>query len=119
MFLIKNGLKLGDGLLPLLFNFALEHAIRRVKANHESLKLNGTLQLLVYADAVSILGESIRTIKKSTEALLVSSKETGLEVNAEKTKYKFKSREQNAGLNIKIGNKLLEKVEQFKYWEQP
>jgi hypothetical protein len=68
MFPIKNGLKLGDGLLPLLPNFVLEYAIRRVQANRESLKLSGTCQLLVYAVTVSILGESVHVIKKSTEA---------------------------------------------------
>jgi hypothetical protein len=49
------------------------------------LKLNGTHQLLVYADDVSILGGSAQAIKKNTEALVVTSKEIGLKVNAEKT----------------------------------
>jgi hypothetical protein len=63
------------------------------------------------------LGRSVHAIKKNTEALVVASKEIGLEVNAEKTKYMVMSRNQNAGQNhnIKIDNKSFEKVEQFKY----
>ena len=51
------------------------------------MKLNGTHQLLVYADYVNILGKSIYAIKKNTNALVVASKDIGLEVNADKTKY--------------------------------
>jgi hypothetical protein len=51
-FHIKNGLKQGDVLSPLLYNFASQHANRRVQANQDGLKLNNTHQLLVYADNV-------------------------------------------------------------------
>jgi hypothetical protein len=95
----------------------LEYAIRCVQANQEGLKLNGTHQLVVYADDVYILGGSIHAIKKNTKVLVVASKEIGLEVNAEKIKYMVMSRDQNAGQNhnIKINNKSFERVEQFKY----
>jgi len=53
-FPIRNGLKKGDALTPMLFNFALESDIRRVQVNQDDLKLNGTHQLLAYADDVNI-----------------------------------------------------------------
>jgi len=66
---IKNGLKQGDALSPLLLNFALEYAIRRVQVIQDGLKLNGTHQLLAYADDVNILGGNVHTVKEKAETL--------------------------------------------------
>jgi hypothetical protein len=114
---MNNGLKQGAALTQLLFNLALEYVIRRVQANQKGLKLNGTHQLLIYTDDVNILGGSIHTIKKNTQALVIASKKISLEVNAETTKCVVISRDQNAGQNgdIQLGNKSFESVEQFKY----
>jgi hypothetical protein len=64
---VQNGLKEGDALSPMFFNFALEYAIRKVQENQAVLKLNTTHQLLIYVDGVNLLGDSINTIKKITQ----------------------------------------------------
>jgi len=117
IFPIRKGLKQRDVLSPLLFNFALEYAIRRVQVSQDGLKLNGTHQLLAYADEVNILGGSVDTVKKNAEALVAATKEIGLEVNAHKPKYMTVSRNQNAGRihSMKNDNSSIERVEEFKY----
>jgi len=97
----------------MLFNFALDYAIRRVHVNQDGLKLNCTNQLLAYADDVNILGGSINTLKENAEALVAATRETGLEASADKTEYMVMSRDQNAGRiqSVRIDDSTLERVE--------
>jgi hypothetical protein len=101
----------------LLFNFALEYAIKRVQVSQDGLKLNGTQQLPSYADDVNMLGGSVHTVKENAEALVDATKGTELEVNADKTKYMVMSQDQNAGRDdsVKIDNSSIERVEEFKF----
>jgi hypothetical protein len=71
--------KQGDALSPLLFNFALEHAIRKVQENQVGLKLNGTHQLLLCAEDVNLLGDSVHIAEINTEGLTGISKEVYIE----------------------------------------
>ena len=77
------------------------------------MKLNGTNQLLAYADDVDILGGGIHTLKENAETLVAAT----TEVSADKTKYMVMSRHQNAGQNhsVRIHNSTFETVEDFKY----
>ena len=81
------------------------------------MKINGTHQLLAYADDVNILGGSIHTVKENAEAQVAATREIGLEVIADKIKYMVMSRDQNAGRIqiVWIDNSTFEKVKEFKY----
>ena len=81
------------------------------------MKLNGTHQLLAYADDINILGGSVHNLKENGEALVAATREIGLEVSADKTKYMVMSRDQNAGRIqiVRIDNSTFERVEEFKY----
>ena len=80
----------------MLFNFALQYFIKRIKVNQDGLKLTGVYQHLFNADDVNVLGGSVHTIKKNTEILVDADKEIGLEVEVDRTKYMVVSRDQNA-----------------------
>ena len=85
------------------------------------MKLNGTYQFLVYADDVNILGRSGHTIKKDTDVLVGASKDIGLKVKADKTKYRVMSHDQNAGWSqdIRLIIVPLKGWNSSNIWEQP
>ena len=99
----------------MLFDFALEYAISSGKPGLLEVRLY-TLDL-VYGDDVYILRGSVQTLKKNAEALVAASKETGLEVNADKAKCMVMTRDRNAerSQSIKTDNSSFESVEGFKY----
>ena len=104
MFPIRNGLKQGDYLQFFQLCFRVRHQEGSGKPGW--LKIKWCTSGLVYADDVNILGGSLHTMKRNTEALVVATKESGLEVNADKTKCMVIFRDQNAGRsqNIKTDN---------------
>ena len=68
---------------PLLFNFVLEYAIRKVQETRLGLDMNGTYQVLAYADDVNLIGDDIRSIKRNAEVLINTCKDIHLTVNTE------------------------------------
>jgi hypothetical protein len=80
----------------------LKYSFRKGQERAEGLELNVKYQLPNCADDVNILGETVNTIKKNTEALLDSSGEVGLEVNTQMTEYIFGSRHQNVRQNFDL-----------------
>jgi len=89
MFPIMNGLKQGENLLPLLFSFVLEYAIRSIQLNQDGLKLKVNTSFW-YADDVRV-----HITERNMKVLVVASKEVGLEVNCDKTKYMVLSQDMN------------------------
>jgi hypothetical protein len=95
--------------VAIVFRFAIEYTIMKVKGNQERLELNLLCQLLVCADDVNLLGRNVNSTKRNTGEVLRASKEDHTEADAEKTKHVFIPHYETAGQNnnIKIGNKSL------------
>jgi hypothetical protein len=106
-----NGLKQGDALSLMFFNFVLEYAVRTVQVNQNGFILNGTHNLLVYLMMEAYM------LKENTVILYVARLEIGLEENVDKIKYMVVSGDQNVrrSHNIKTFNSSLERVELFNY----
>jgi hypothetical protein len=90
----------------ILLTLSIAYSKAKVQVNQDGMKLNGAHQILAYADNVNILGGSVHTVRENAEALVVATKEIGLEVNTDTTKYMVMSRDRNAerGHGVRIDN---------------
>uniref|UniRef100_A0A1B0CNV0 Reverse transcriptase domain-containing protein n=1 Tax=Lutzomyia longipalpis TaxID=7200 RepID=A0A1B0CNV0_LUTLO len=124
-FHVKNGLRQGDGLSCVLFNLALEKAIRDSGVRMRGTILNKSTQLLAYADDIDIMGRNSRDVKESFTQIERSAQDLGLHINEDKTKYMVASSAktptttptsstENIG-QVEVGNYRFEVVESFVY----
>jgi sorting nexin-29 len=91
-FKVGNGLKQGDGLVPNLFNIALEYVIRQLSVQVTSTIFHKSAQLIGYADRINIMGRMKRAISEVYGKLKERAKDVGLNINVEKTKAMVQSR---------------------------
>jgi hypothetical protein len=93
------------------------YMVQKVQENQVGLEMNGTHQLLIFADDINLLGDSINIIKENIETLLEPSRDVGLEIIAEKTWYMIKSCHLTSGQNqnVRVANESFESMAKFKY----
>ena len=103
---------------PLLFTFALEYAIRIVQENRIGLELNEKHELLVYVNGVNMLGQNLQTVRENTEIFTKASKDIGLEVHSENTKY-ITPRQQNVLQNQNIIIRNLYRIQRENFYPGP
>ncbi|MXP61705.1 hypothetical protein FD744_25325 [Pantoea sp. Taur] len=111
----RKGLRQGDALACLLFNLALEKAVRDAGLQTKGTIYNRMVQLLAFADDVDIVGRSLESVGEGLLALLEAAKVLGLEINSNKTKYMVTGEAARPGETINIGFFNFEKVDQFTY----
>ena len=117
-FRIKSGLRQGDIMSPILFNFALEKVYRVTAAASHGLRIGErSIKMLAYADDVDIIAENKYELSGSAVIWNETAKRAGLQINVEKSKVMVTTRNENTrGAQVgEIGNMDFEKVSEFKY----
>lgn len=115
-FEVQSGVRQGDGLSPILFNFVLEKALQKLRNENIGISLgNYKINLLAYADDIVILGQTEDDIRKLFKLLEDETRITGLKINSDKTKYMQISRNPNNIGSLKIDDWEFQKVDEFKY----
>jgi hypothetical protein len=111
-FMINTGLKQGDALSPILFNNALEEVVRNALNTGIGVKLqkSKTIKLIAYANDIVLLSEYESDLQSMAESLMDESKQMGLTVNEEKTKYMILSRKNNRHNNLIVRNMKFELI---------
>jgi hypothetical protein len=85
-FQVKQGLKQGDGLAPLLFSLVLEYVIRKLHIDTRHTLEYKSVQIVCCADDINLMGRFLRSVEEIFETLEVEDKEAGLKIREQKTK---------------------------------
>jgi sorting nexin-29 len=111
----KKVLRQGDSLSCYLFNLALERVIMDAKLDVRGNIYTRTIQIMVYADNLVIVGRTIQATKEGFMALETSARKMGLAVTEEKTKFMEVGKNLTTVAHFTVGNYKFEKVHMFKY----
>lgn len=115
---VVTGLKQGDALSPVLFNFVLEYAIRKVCALNGGVNINGQHKVIGYADDLALLGERKQHVVDSVSCLQQEASKIGLSINHDKTEYLHMRRYRNLKQkreDLAVGNTIYKGVAKFRY----
>jgi sorting nexin-29 len=111
----KKGLQHGDALSCMLFNIALEKAVREAKLDIRGTILHKSVQILAYVDDVVVVARDENEVKDAFNRLEMAAQKIGLMINYDKTKYMETTCKPNKEKYIRINNRDIERVNQFKY----
>ena len=116
-FTVLNGLRQGDALSPVLFNFALEWVMRKIQEIPRIFTARGMKLILAYADDIDIISDNLGEATRTYMRLEEEAKKIGLTINEQKTKYMHMKRYSilRTPSNLSIGNASLQKTHEFKY----
>ena len=117
-FEVSGGLKQGDSLSPMLFNIALEKAIRAAELTTEVFGIDGPRVLLAFADDIDVVGNTVIMVKELFNKIEGQAEVMGLKINEDKTKYMYVGkgmRRDRIGQNVTMGEYNFERVTSFRY----
>lgn len=114
-FVTGEGLRQGDPLATLLFNIALESAIRRTEVARNGTIFQKSIQFLAYADDIDIVGRNLSSVKEAFQQLQDGAREIGLSINSSKTKYMVASSSSRSSESFQLGDNVFERVNNFVY----